>query len=479
MSLRVKFAVAMVALAAGATMAVGIVSYVSTERRLRDEVDASLVAAAERVFAAPDAPLRRGSLPGSNDPADDFGRIRSLTQILVQVIAADGTVVRAPRSGLLPVSEREVEMAVSVEVESPLRLDVVIEGEPFRVLTVDLEGGVAQFARSLAETERVLDSIRNRTIGIVLVSSALAALLGVFIAQQVTRRLIRLTEAATTVAESGDLDVSVPVEGNDETSQLGQAFNEMLASLSSSRRAQRQLVQDAGHELRTPLTSLRTNVSVMQRYEQLSPESRTRLLADLESETKELTALVNEIVELATEQRDDEPVVPVSLGGLAETVVERARRRSGRTVLIVRDVSLVEGRPRALERAISNLVENALKFSEGMVEVNVHDGRVSVSDRGPGFGGAERSKLFDRFYRSDEARALPGSGLGLAIVREVAERHAGAVEAIDRPGGGATISFTVPVLTPAAGAAPEPGPESPGPELPVTASEPTGTTDED
>lgn len=446
MSLRLKFAVAMVALAAGATMAVGVVSYVSTERRLRDEVDASLVAAAERVFAAPGAPLRRGSLPGSDDGPDDFGRIRSLTQILVQVIASDGVVIRAPRSGLLPVSDRDIEMATSVEIESPERRDVIIDGEPFRVLTVDLEGGVSQFARSLAETERLLDSIRNRTIGIVLVSSALAALLGVVIAQQVTRRLIRLTDAATTVAESGDLDVSVPVEGNDETSQLGRAFNEMLASLSSSRRAQRQLVQDAGHELRTPLTSLRTNVSVMRRFEQLSTESRARLLADLESETKELTALVNEIVELATEQRDDESIVPVSLGDVAETVVERARRRSGRTVLIVRDASLVAGRPHALERAVSNLIENALKFSDGLVEVNVRDGAVSVSDRGPGLGGADRTKLFDRFYRSDEARALPGSGLGLAIVREIAERHGGAVEAVDRPGGGATIGFSLPVL---------------------------------
>ncbi|MEN9506678.1 MAG: hypothetical protein RI958_2604 [Actinomycetota bacterium] len=462
MSLRLKFAVAMVALAAGATIAVGLVSYVSTERRLRDEVDASLVAAAERVFAAPRTPLGRGPLPGSDDDGDDFGRIRSLTQILVQVVASDGTVVRAPRSGLLPVSERDIEMATSVEIEAPVRLDVVIDGEPFRVLTVDLEGGVAQFARSLAETERLLDSIRNRTVGIVVVSSALAALLGVLIAQQVTRRLIRLTEAATAVAESGDLEVSVPVEGNDETSRLGRAFNEMLASLASSRRSQRQLVQDAGHELRTPLTSLRTNVAVMQRFEQLSPQSRAQLLADLESETRELTELVNEIVELATEQRDDEPVVPVELGGLAESVVERARRRTGRTVLIVRDAALVAGRPHALERAINNLVENALKFSDGLVEVTVRDGSVSVSDRGPGLGSTDRSKLFDRFYRSAEARAMPGSGLGLAIVREVAERHGGTVDASDRPGGGAIIGFSVPVLEPSDDRASSGGSAGPG-----------------
>ena len=150
-------------------------------------------------------------------------------------------------------------------------------------------------------------------------------------------------------------------------------------------------------------------------------------------------------IELATDQRDLEVESTVSLGEIAEVVAERARRRSGREIAVSFDGSQAVGRPQAIERAVNNLVVNALKFSDGPVEVSVQQGRIAVSDRGPGLGDIDRTKLFDRFYRSDAARALPGSGLGLAIVRETALQHGGTVFADDRPGGGATIGFTVPI----------------------------------
>ena len=454
MSLRVKLAIAMVALAAIATISVGSVSYFSTSHTLRREVDASLNAAARQLFPGPGgvagAPGPDGQLvPPARDgdgdgDRDGVGRFRNFTQILVQVIDRDGTVLRAPASGALPVSKRDLAVAAGASRRGSLRHDVSIDGEPYRMLTVQTSDGAVQFARSLGETERLLGNIRNSTLIIVLVASVVALVVGVVIAEHVTRRLVRLTEVATAVATSGDLDIEVPVEGNDETGRLAQAFNRMLASLASSRRAQHQLVQDAGHELRTPLTSLRTNVTVMQRYDDLSPASRQRLLADLESETRELTELVNEIVELATDQRDLEVESTVSLGEIAEVVAERARRRSDREITVSHDGSQAIGRPQAIERAVNNLVANALKFSDGPVEVSVQQGRIAVSDRGPGLGDIDRAKMFDRFYRSDAARALPGSGLGLAIVRETALQHGGSVFADDRPGGGATIGFTVP-----------------------------------
>lgn len=459
MSLRVKLAVAMVALAAIATIAVGSISYFSTSHTLRGEVDASLRAAAQRLLTGPGGvavppavaeqavPLgRAGAGDGDGDRnRDRDDRYRSFTQILVQVIDRDGQVLRAPASGALPVSDRDLAVAAGSSRRGSARHDVSIDGEPYRMLTVQAQGGAVQLARSLGETERLLDNIRNSTLVIVLVASVVALAVGVVIAEHVTRRLVRLTEVATAVATSGDLDIEVPVEGTDETGRLAQAFNRMLASLASSRRAQHQLVQDAGHELRTPLTSLRTNVTVMQRYDDLSPASRQRLLADLESETRELTDLVNEIVELATDQRDLEVESTVSLGEIAEVVAERARRRSGREITVGHDGSQAMGRPQAIERAVNNLVANALKFSDGPVEVSVLQGRIAVSDRGPGLGDIDRTKLFDRFYRSDAARALPGSGLGLAIVRETALQHGGTVFADDRPGGGATIGLTIPV----------------------------------
>jgi two-component system, OmpR family, sensor histidine kinase MprB len=469
MSLRLKFAVAAVTLAAGATIAGGAVSYFATQRELRGQVDTSLVEAAQRVASG--APVNSGRSPVGDPDADgDTDRLyRSFTQILVQVISSDGTVLQSPRSGAIPVTDADLRIASGDARRPTERHDVTIDGERYRVLTVavsvtngspvddgtpstdDLNAssgeiaGAVQFARSLRETDVVLDTIRNQTLVIVVGLSAIAALVGIVIAQQVTRRLVRLTEAATSVATSGDLEVQVPVVGRDETGRLGAAFNGMLASLARSKKSQHQLVQDAGHELRTPLTSLRTNVSVMQRFDELSPTSRQRLLADVESETRELTAMVNELVELATDRRDEEQPSTVELGNVVASIVDRARRRSGREIVVTSDRSPVVVRPQAIERAVSNLIENALKFSDGPVDVVVHHGSVRVSDRGPGIAESDLGRLFDRFYRSDAARALPGSGLGLAIVRDMAEAHGGTVTAENRAGGGATIGFQLPI----------------------------------
>jgi two-component system sensor histidine kinase MprB len=448
MSLRVKFAIAMVALAAGSAIAVGVASYVSTGDQLSDQVDRSLEDAARRVFDSGPGrlPGNRPYDPGDGQrPRDDF---RSFTQIIVQQIGPDGTIL-VPFSSTfeLPVVDADLEIATGRRGSTSWR-DTDIDGEPFRILTVGTGQGAVQLARSLDETEDVLSSILTRTLVIVLGMAVLALLIGLLIAQQVTRRLVRLTAVATRVADSADVDVEVPVEGRDETGKLGHAFNEMLASLARSKRAQQQLVQDAGHELRTPLTSLRTNVSVMQRYDELSPDSRRRLLADVESETRELTVMVNELVELATDRRDSEMPASVVPGQVAEAVAERARRRSGREVTVTADDSSVVVRPQAFERALTNLVENALKFSDGPVEVVITGRRVEVLDRGPGIAQDDLARVFDRFYRADAARSQPGSGLGLAIVRDMAESHGGRVFAGNREGGGAVVGFELPALPP-------------------------------
>ena len=270
-----------------------------------------------------------------------------------------------------------------------------------------------------------------------------SAFVGWLIARQVTRRLIRLTLAAGVVASSGRLDVEVPTDGADESGKLGRAFAGMLQSLQRSKHEQHQLVQDASHELRTPLTSLRTNVAVLRRgFDQLQPEAREQLLADLDSETRELTDLVNELVELATEARDDEPLQPMRLVDVVDRAAERARRRFNRDVEVRADASLIDGRPGAVERAVQNLIDNACKFAPtGAIEVTVLNGMVTVRDHGPGLVEADIPHLFDRFYRSVQMRGMPGSGLGLAIVKSVADAHGGSVFARNAADGGAELGI--------------------------------------
>jgi two-component system sensor histidine kinase MprB len=221
----------------------------------------------------------------------------------------------------------------------------------------------------------------------------------------------------------------------------------MLAALAQAREQQSQLVTDASHELRTPLTAVRTNIEFLERATSLSEAERQNLLAETRAELKDLTDLVVEMVELATDTRTVEPVVDVDLRDVAAEVAERFGRRSGRTV------SVALGRPARVraqrglvERAIGNLVDNALKFSDEPdgVEITVDGTVVEVADRGPGIATEDRERVFGRFYRADDVRSRPGSGLGLSIVAQIAEGHGATVTLLPRPGGGTIARFALP-----------------------------------
>ena len=454
MSLRIRLVLALGLIAALGAVSIGLWSYVAVGNQLRSEVDRSLDDSLHIAIESG----RGGHLPdngrrppqGGDDPTVDDARPLSVEQVAVQVIDATGTIVYYPTTLTLPVSGSDLSLAASKSLATTNRREVTINGQSYRMATAPLGNGqgAAMAARPFGETQRVLDATRNRTILSVSVVTLLAAAAGWLAARQLTRRLVRLTAAAEHVADTGRLDVSVPAHGKDEAGRLAHAFNSMLGALARSKEDQQRLVQDAGHELRTPLTSLRTNIAVLHRYDRLTPEMRTRVLEDLEGEARELTTLVNEIVEVATDQRSDEPEQSISLAAVAQSVAARAARRSGRQVVVEADSSIVTGRPAAVERAISNLVDNAIKFDpQGVapIEVVVAQGRIEVRDRGPGVDPADLPHLFDRFYRSVAARSRPGSGLGLSIVRTVAENHGGTAFASNRDGGGAVVGLTLPV----------------------------------
>jgi two-component system sensor histidine kinase MprB len=242
------------------------------------------------------------------------------------------------------------------------------------------------------------------------------------------------------------------VAGRDELARLARSFNAALEALEQSVDAQRHLVADASHELRTPIASLRANIQVLDEADRLPPEELAKLRADVVEELDELTALVADVVELARGADGRAELDDVRLDEVVSALVERARRRSGdvefRTSL---EPVLVRGSAERITRAVSNLLDNARKWSAGggLVEVDLAGGTLSVRDHGPGFPPEALPQVFDRFYRAAEARGLPGSGLGLAIVRQAAEMHGGFAEALNAPGGGAMVrvSFGPPIPT--------------------------------
>jgi two-component system sensor histidine kinase MprB len=464
MTLRVRLAIALALLAALSVVAVAAISYTATDQRLHDEVDASLVSSARqlgdpRLAAELCKDLEEDRFPHGFGPLGQPG-------VTVQCLDAAGQVKGIGPPGV-PVSSPGVDLSARASAPDrgpgggdhgpgtggPVELWTQRFGtQAYRVVAVPRPGGgEIRIGRSLAETDRVMGSVRNRSILVGLVIILLAAAAGVLVARRTTRPVRQLTDAAEEIAASGRLDIPVPPAGRDEIGRLARAFASMLGALTRSREQQQRLVQDAGHELRTPLTSLRANIDTLRRYPDLDPAPRKELLADLDSELRELSGLMDELVALAVDRYDDEPEQTVALDQLAERAAERARRRSGRAIVVDAEPAPVVGRPQQLLRAVGNLLDNATKFSPDAtpIELTVRPGRLEVRDHGPGIAADDLPLVFDRFHRALDARSLPGSGLGLAIVRQIVEDGGGTVAAANHPGGGAVFTIRLPAAPPA------------------------------
>lgn len=442
MSLRWKVAALLAVIVSIGVAAVSYITYRTTDTRLMEEVDRSLVQATERFLQRPNAnrPFRPGNTV-INIPERPLG----IEQFVVQVSDRSGDVLASTEGVSLPMTA--VDVNDLGETRPSFESVTTAEGVDYRVRTVAVTLGVVQLGRDLTETNSVLADLRARMLIIAIAVAAVAALVGWLTVSGVTRRLRRLSTAVEEVATTGRLDVEAPRSGRDEAGRLGRTFADMLGALSRSREQQQRLVQDAGHELRTPLTSLRTNLDVLRKHTDVDPETRAQLVSDIDRDVSDLQALVEEVVSLAADQHTDELPQPIVLREHVIAVVERAARRSGRSIDLVADESVCVVRPQLFERAVSNLLDNALKFDTtgGAIDIDVTRGTVTVSDRGPGIEDGQEQVIFERFHRATSARTMPGSGLGLSIVADVARTHGGEVFARRRTGGGAEVGFTLPV----------------------------------
>ncbi|MDK1472385.1 HAMP domain-containing sensor histidine kinase [Streptomyces sp. 549] len=388
----------------------------------------------------------------------------------VQIVDRNGTSCIVFGQQPLAVGTQDVAVARGLEQESIRRVRAA-DGTEYRALTRPLEGtdAAVTVARPLDEVNDALDTLAL-VLGLVAAAGVLgAAGAGVALARAGLRPVDRLAQAVEHVARTEDLAVRIPVSGDDEIARLSRSFNMMTEALAASREVQQQLIADAGHELRTPLTSMRMNIDLLVRSEEsgraLPPGERAELLASVRSQMAELGALIGDLQELS--RPDQVPgqgqwdIVP--LHEVTERAVARARLR-GTGITVEADLSswYVRAEPAALERAVVNLLDNAVKFSPsgGTVEVALDGGELRVRDRGPGIAEEELPRVFDRFWRSPAARSLPGSGLGLAIVARTVARAGGEVELRPADGGGTLAVVRLP------GAA-VPPPAQPAPEGPV------------
>ncbi len=323
-------------------------------------------------------------------------------------------------------------------------------GEHYRVAAVPTADGRALvLAQSLESQEQVLSRLGPVMLLFGLAGVVGAAAAGWAVARNGLRPVRRLTSAVEEIARTEEL-VPLPIDGDDEIARLATAFNAMLAALGASRDRQRRLVADAGHELRTPLTSLRTNLDLLTQADEtggLPPEQKAELLGDVRAQLEELSTLVGDLVELARDEPLTHVVESFDLAEMVHRAVSRVRLRAPRSVFDVATLPWwVVGESGAVERAVTNLLDNAAKWGpeDGTITVRLANGVLTVDDQGPGIDPADLPHVFERFYRSRESRSMPGSGLGLAIVHQVVARHAGAVTAGAAPGGGTRMTMWVP-----------------------------------
>ncbi len=442
MTLRLRLSLSLAIFAAISAFGVAYFAYSATSSELTNTVDASLTRAANN--------LAHGPLPGSrpvqvqqfggpphlNGLGQPFG-IGGIFQLAqAQFITAHGKIYALAGQVRLPVQARDLQIARH-QSGAWLRTETA-DSVTYRILTIQRpSSGAIEIAQNITSIATNLSTLRGRFTLFGLLAAALGGAIGLFVATALGRPLRRLSRVAQHIAATGDLPSIDDLESeldttrSDETGVVARSFTAMLSALRKGQHQQQRLVHDASHELRTPLTSLQANVELLTSYhDELSDVERHAVLEDLRSEMSELTSLIAEIVEVATEGQSNEEISRLDLSAAAQALAERYRQRSGRPITVRQPAEgalSVYARQRSIERCISNLLDNAIKFSPPSSEVTVELSvdHVIVTNESPPIPSADLPHIFDRFYRTAASRALKGSGLGLSIVNDIVTNHQG------------------------------------------------------
>lgn len=475
LSLRWRVMLLAMSMVAMVVVLMSIALYAVVSRALYDDIDNQLHSRARLL-------IESGSL------AADPGRAiegTAYSDVNAMLVNPGRSIYTANQQGeRLPLGEPEKQVLTG-ELVMSLRT-----AEQQRVLAIHLSNGSSLLiSKSLAPTMEVLRRLGTVLLIVGGIGVVVAAIAGGMVARAGLRPVARLTEAAERVARTDDLR-PIPVIGGDELARLTDAFNLMLRALAESRERQARLVTDAGHELRTPLTSLRTNVELLMASQApgspgLPEEEMAGLRADVIAQIEELSTLVGDLVDLTRDDAGNVIHEPVDIADVVDRSLERVRRRRND---IEFDIDVIPwqvyGDAAGLSRAVLNLLDNAAKWSPSggrvgvrLTQVDPVHAELVVADHGPGIPPQERRLVFERFYRSTTARAMPGSGLGLAIVKRVVVKHGGTLRVEDTVPGGQPPGTSIHLVLPGRPlSAVPPTAQQPQPPQHAAGAEPSGET---
>ncbi len=454
MSLRRRIALAAAVAVAAVAVAISVVAYVSTRSHLIGELKQELWVRARPELRDHDRDEVRGAEqhgnpkrgPGPGGPGPLPQREFGAAPGYLQWVEPDGTVATPPGETVkLPVDQRVIQIAR--RATGSFFTSTTDRGVHLEVLTVGdrYDHHAIQVALPLTGVDSVLDGLLLPYGLLIGGGVVLALLLGILISRSALSPIERFLRRTEIVASDLDKPERIEETGADELRRLAASFNRTLDALQLSVQAQRHLVADASHELRTPMAALRSNIQIFLESNQLPPAERENLQESILAELDELSQVVADVVELARGSSPSTHVESVELDAIVAEAVERARRRAPTLEFEVRvEPTVVVGVPDRIARAVTNVIDNARKWSppESTIEVALHDGKLTVRDHGPGFAESDLPHVFDRFYRAKEARRMPGSGLGLAIVKQTADAHGGSAQVSNAPDGGALVEVS-------------------------------------
>jgi two-component system, OmpR family, sensor histidine kinase MprB len=346
----------------------------------------------------------------------------------------------------LPVSARVRQVATTLEGNYYFTAEVGKADEEIYVVADRPDHKAIEAALPLATTDAVLSGLLVTYALLLGVGMVLAGWIGALVARSALAPIRRFTSQTEQITSALDKPRRLDEEGAVEIRRLAASFNQTLGALERSVEAQRHLIADASHELRTPIAALRSNIQIFLEADQLPAGEQAELRDAIVAELDDLTQLVADVLQLARGATPNEAVEELELDAIVREATERAIRRS-QTITFKTELepTIIANSPDRVTRAVTNVVDNARRWSppDGSVEITLAGGVLTVRDHGPGFRPQDLAHVFERFYRSDDARRMPGSGLGLAIVRQAAEAHGGYATVSNAPDGGAivTVSF--------------------------------------
>ncbi|MFD8888716.1 sensor histidine kinase [Streptomyces erythrochromogenes] len=431
-------------------IAASLVCSIMMRSQMRNQIDASLESTVQQVVALPTERTCRQEAP---PPEQEF--VSKLSPI-VQLVSAEGSRCWLDGRALLPVSQEARQIAQ--RKRAPGFQDVTGHGGmTYRMYTSPVRDSYGQqlalsVGRPWQEVENSLLTLSWVMAGVSGAGALISGAAGLWVARTSLKPMNQTLTTVEQISRTQDLAVMAPEEGADEIARFSRSFNKMTRALAESRLQQARLISDAGHELRTPLTALRTNAQLLA-YGEEAPETlpsaeRKRVVSALQKQTAELAELIGDLQQLSREDASGNVDRSVPLHAITKNALSRARLRGPQlTFTETIEPWYVDADPAALERAVMNVLDNAVKFSppNGIVSVSLQGGELQIQDEGPGISPQDLPYVFERFWRSPEARSLPGTGLGLSIVAHTVEQTGGTVEIGNaEPGPGTKVLLRFP-----------------------------------